>query len=434
MFACCHSCCVLGSAHFRGEIADATRVEWGRRHPSGPRTLTAALATVLVLGVVLGLAFAPGAAADGVATAPAATATSATPAHSTAQLRRMSDAQLQALAAGYDGDAQRAGLELLNADTERDSVARQRDTAREQLSVWVADAYKSGASDGSVTVQVLAGGLAHAADSLRLLHAIGSHQASIIRALDDAEARLDITELRRAQLIRIETAAQGQLERVYAEQDRRTTLRADVADKRRRAASIKAAEQADVARTEAAASAAALGSGGLVAFGGFGSMSAASVSPQMLDTYLASKGSPMAGQGIAFVQSGMRWQVDPRLLVAISGAESNFGATTCGPNNAWGWACPNDPADFATWAAGIDTVTRGLREYYLDEGRTSVALIQQKYCPVGAANDPGGLNSNWLGNVTRNLLELGGSPANVGPGPAPGITVPDIGGLGMLGD
>jgi len=148
-----------------------------------------------------------------------------------------------------------------------------------------------------------------------------------------------------------------------------------------------------------------------------------------IDAYLASKGSPMTGHGAAFMASAMRWRVDPRLLVAISGAESSFGQVTCGPNNGWGWACPNDPADFATWAAGIDTVTEGLRNDYLDEGRTSVSLIQQKYCPVGAANDPTGLNSHWTDNVTKFLLEQGGNPAMVGPGPsgAGALQMPDFG-------
>jgi hypothetical protein len=121
----------------------------------------------------------------------------------------------------------------------------------------------------------------------------------------------------------------------------------------------------------------------------------------------------MAGQGVAFVASGGRWQLDPRLLVAIAGAESNFGAITCAPFNAWGWGCPNGPYDFASWADGIDTVAAGLRTNYLSEGRTSVALIHQKYAPVGAANDPTGLNNNWTINVSRFMVELGGDPNDV---------------------
>jgi hypothetical protein len=132
-----------------------------------------------------------------------------------------------------------------------------------------------------------------------------------------------------------------------------------------------------------------------------------------LDAFLTSKNSPMAGQGAAFVASGGRWQLDPRLLVAIAGAESNFGSITCAPFNAWGWGCPNGPYEFTSWADGIDTVAEGLRTNYLSEGRTSVALIHQKYAPVGAANDPTGLNNNWTINVSRFMVELGGDPNDV---------------------
>ena len=135
--------------------------------------------------------------------------------------------------------------------------------------------------------------------------------------------------------------------------------------------------------------------------------------PADIDAYLGGKGSPMAGSGSAFVASGGRWQVDPRLLVAIAGAESNFGVITCAPFNAWGYGCPNGPYQFGSWADGIDTVAQGLRENYLAEGRTSVALINLKYAPVGAANDPTGLNNNWTINVSRFLTELGGDPADI---------------------
>lgn len=132
-----------------------------------------------------------------------------------------------------------------------------------------------------------------------------------------------------------------------------------------------------------------------------------------LDAYLGAKGSPMAGQGSAFLASGGRWQVDPRLLIAIAGAESNFGSITCAPFNAWGYGCPNGPFVFTSWADGIDTVAKGLRENYLAEGRISVALINLKYAPIGAANDPTGLNNHWTVNVSNFLIELGGDPSNI---------------------
>ncbi|MBC7459982.1 MAG: hypothetical protein H7287_01335, partial [Thermoleophilia bacterium] len=151
----------------------------------------------------------------------------------------------------------------------------------------------------------------------------------------------------------------------------------------------------------------------------------AATSAAQLDAYLAGKGSPMAGSGNALMASGGRWQIDPRLIIAIAGAESNFGSITCAPFNAWGYGCPNGPYNFSSWAEGVDTVAQGLRTNYLSEGRVSVALINLKYAPLDAANDPTGLNNNWTANVSRFLLELGGDPSDIDTG--------KIGGTRLLG-
>ncbi|CAN0477267.1 unnamed protein product, partial [Phaeothamnion confervicola] len=44
-----------------------------------------------------------------------------------------------------------------------------------------------------------------------------------------------------------------------------------------------------------------------------------------LDGYLASKASPLTGLGAVFVTQSRAVGLDPRLLVAISGAETSFG-------------------------------------------------------------------------------------------------------------
>lgn len=137
------------------------------------------------------------------------------------------------------------------------------------------------------------------------------------------------------------------------------------------------------------------------------------VSAASIDSYLASKGSPLVGQGAAFLEAGVEHGVDPRLVVAIAGAESFFGVTTCAPHNAWGWGCPNGPFSFRTWAHAIDTVTRGLRVGYLDDGLSSVGRIHLRYAPPNAANDPTGLNYAWADNVARFLVEQGGDPQDI---------------------
>ena len=150
---------------------------------------------------------------------------------------------------------------------------------------------------------------------------------------------------------------------------------------------------------------------------GWGGPGTAAVTPESLDNYLASKASPLAGHGVDLMRSGLRWNVDPRLITSIAGAESLFGLVTCAPYNAWGYGCPNGPVVFASWAQAIDSVAQGLRQHYLDDGLTTVEQIHLRYAPPAAANDPTGLNYAWPNNVSRFLLEQGGNPADVeGPG------------------
>jgi hypothetical protein len=272
---------------------------------------------------------------------------------------------------------------------------------------------------GDVITQVLsASSLSEAADRARVADAVGAYHHGLVRSLDAAEVTLDVSSVERARLITKLSYIQSQLVDLRSEQGRRAAIRAAHAEAREQQQAEAEQRRIDKARAATVAAAAATSAPGALVSSSPFVPAAGPPSAAGIDAYLASKGSPMTGQGAAFMDSAIRWRIDPRLLVAISGAESSFGQVTCGPNNAWGWACPNDPADFATWAAGIDTVTEGLRRYYLDEGRTSVSLIQQKYCPVGAANDPTGLNSHWSQNVTKFLLEQGGNPAMVGPGPS----------------
>ncbi len=51
----------------------------------------------------------------------------------------------------------------------------------------------------------------------------------------------------------------------------------------------------------------------------------AEIGPRQIDAFLLARGSPLAGEGTAFCTAGRRYGVDPAFLVAITGAESNFG-------------------------------------------------------------------------------------------------------------
>jgi hypothetical protein len=147
------------------------------------------------------------------------------------------------------------------------------------------------------------------------------------------------------------------------------------------------------------------------------------ISPEAIDQYLRAKGSliamPLPGSsfpssGLAFVINGLAYNVDPRLIVAIAGAESSLGTDwKCCPeggHNAWSWfwnkggpptLCPNLPSDLSvcphsplqSWEAGIRGVAKDLRYKYLNKPLDSITEIQQAgYCTANC--------DRWIGNVT----------------------------------
>lgn len=56
--------------------------------------------------------------------------------------------------------------------------------------------------------------------------------------------------------------------------------------------------------------------------------------------------------------------------------------------------------DYDTYEEGLKDFVRILKTYYFEKGLNTIAEIGAKYCPVGAENDPQGLNQYWVGGVT----------------------------------
>jgi cell wall-associated NlpC family hydrolase len=129
-----------------------------------------------------------------------------------------------------------------------------------------------------------------------------------------------------------------------------------------------------------------------------------------VDGYLASKGSPLTGLGATFVSESRAVGLDPRFLVAVSGAETSFG--TYGPSQVIHNPFGMGPGiSYPSWADAIRAAATNLAgSLYAGDGRVTIGAIQQRWAPGGASNDPTDLNSNWATNVSTYYAALGGDP------------------------
>lgn len=130
-----------------------------------------------------------------------------------------------------------------------------------------------------------------------------------------------------------------------------------------------------------------------------------------LGQFLREKGSPWADQVPAIMRAANRNRVDPRLLVAIAGAESAYGKVV--PSGSFNPFGIGPGRRYSSWEEGFNAAATLLRKHYIGEGRKGLAEIGKKWAPVGAANDPTGLNSNWYRNTSTIYTSLGGDPKDV---------------------
>jgi hypothetical protein len=115
----------------------------------------------------------------------------------------------------------------------------------------------------------------------------------------------------------------------------------------------------------------------------------------------------------AFIDAGKKYGVDPRFLAAISSQETGGGTSKAikNKNNAMGIMKGKKLRSFNSVADSINSQARSLtREGGFYTGKDTIANIGGTYAPVGAANDPRGLNKHWIPNITKFYENLGGDP------------------------
>ncbi len=108
-----------------------------------------------------------------------------------------------------------------------------------------------------------------------------------------------------------------------------------------------------------------------------------------LRDYLRSQNSPLVEYAEDFVSLADKYNLDWRLIPAITGVESTFGKRIPYKSfNAYGWA--GGEYRFTSWQESIEVVSKSLKEDYIEKGAPSLTKIGRRYCPPNPA---------WSGKV-----------------------------------
>jgi len=105
--------------------------------------------------------------------------------------------------------------------------------------------------------------------------------------------------------------------------------------------------------------------------------------------------SPLYDIAHVFVEKADEYTFDYRLLPAIAMQESNL----CkyipdNSHNCWGWGIyGNKVTRFNSYEEAIDTISRGIKKNYIDQGLTTPEEIMSKYTPPSTGSWANGVNT-----------------------------------------
>ena len=91
------------------------------------------------------------------------------------------------------------------------------------------------------------------------------------------------------------------------------------------------------------------------------------------------------------------------MIVAISKHETGNWTSRAfkNKNNFGGVMCNTGLKQYNSLEEGLNGFVNLLKNRYFNRGLDTVDKIGAVYCPVGASNDPHGLNQHWIPNVTK---------------------------------
>lgn len=120
---------------------------------------------------------------------------------------------------------------------------------------------------------------------------------------------------------------------------------------------------------------------------------------RVLKKFLAQHDSPLEPYAKNFVETADKYNLDWKLVVSIAGLESTYGQQIpYGSYNAWGWGIyGNNVIYFKSWDDGIETVSSGLRQRYIDAwGAEDIYQIGSMYAA----------SPTWAQRVAANMYTI----------------------------
>lgn len=122
--------------------------------------------------------------------------------------------------------------------------------------------------------------------------------------------------------------------------------------------------------------------------------------PVIIQNYLKFYNSPLEPFSEFIVEQADLYGLDFRLITAIAQQESNLcKRIPAESNNCWGWGIHSQGTlHFENYKNGIETVSRGLRGDYLNEGFLTVEDIMGKYTPLS--------NGSWAEGVNTFMQDM----------------------------
>lgn len=122
--------------------------------------------------------------------------------------------------------------------------------------------------------------------------------------------------------------------------------------------------------------------------------------PEIIRQYLKFYNSPLEPYAELIVNTADKYSIDFRLITAVAQQESNLcKVIPPGSYNCWGWGIHSKGSlGFTSFEEGIETVSRGLKEEYLDKGYSTVEEIMSKYTPLS--------NGSWAHGVETFMQDM----------------------------